>query len=57
MRITLDIPNTTICAFVNYVLVNKDTYGMTMEVEGLNSDDLVDGNEIKIEPYKGGDTE
>lgn len=57
MKITLDIPNTTICAFVNYVLVNKDTYGMTMEVEGLNSDDLVDGNEIKIEPYKGGEEE
>ena len=57
MKITLDIPNTTICAFVNYVLVNEDTYGMTMEVKGLNSDDLVDGNEIKVEPYKGGDAE
>lgn len=57
MKITLDFPNTTICAFVNYVLVNEDTYGMTMEVEGLNSDDLVDGNEIKIEPSKGGDDE
>ena len=57
MKITLDIPNTTICAFVNYVLVNEDTYGMTMEVKGLNSDDLVDGNEIKIGQYKGGDAE
>lgn len=57
MKITLDIPDTTICAFVNYVLVNEDTYGMTMEVEGLNSDDLVDGNEIKVEPNKGGDDE
>lgn len=57
MRITLDIPNTTLCAFVSYVLVNEDTYGMTMSVEALNSDDLVNGNEIKIEPHKGGDTE
>lgn len=57
MKITLDIPNTTICAFFSYVLVNEDTYGMTMEVEGLNSDDLVDGNEIKVVPQKGGDTE
>ena len=57
MKITLDIPDTTICAFVSYVLVNEDTYGMTMEVECLNSDDLVDGNEIKVEPYKGGDSE
>ncbi len=57
MKITLDIPNTTICAFVNYVRVNEDTYGMTMEAKGLNSDDLFNGNEIKIEPYKGGDDE
>lgn len=57
MKITLDIPKTTICAFVSYVLVNEDTYGMTMDVIGLNSDDLVDGNEIKIEPYKGGNDE
>ena len=57
MKITLDIPNTTLCAFVSYVLVNEDTYGMTMDVESLNSDDLFNGNEIKIEPYKGGDTE
>lgn len=57
MKITLGIPNTTICAFFSYVLVNEDTYGMTMEVEGLNSDDLVDGNEIKVVPQKGGDPE
>ena len=57
MKITLDIPDTTICAFVSYVLVNEDTYGMTMSVKGLNSDDLVDGNEIKIETHKGGETE
>ena len=52
MKITLDIPDTTLCAFVSYVLVNEDTYGMTMSVKGLNSDDLVNGNEIKVDPYK-----
>ena len=57
MKITLDIPNTTTCAFINYVFINKDTYGMSMGVRSLESDDLVDGNEIKVESYKGGDTE
>lgn len=57
MRITLDIPDTTTCAFINYVFWNKDTYGMGMSVKSLDSDDLVDGNEIKVDPDKGGDTE
>ena len=57
MKITLNIPNTTTCAFVNYVFVDEDTYGMCMGVRSLDSDDLVDGNEIKIEPRKGGDSE
>ena len=57
MKITLDIPDTTTCAFINYVYVNKDTYGMSMGVKSLESDDLVDGNEIKVEPYKGGGDE
>ena len=55
MKITLDIPNTTTCAFFNYVFVDEDTHGMGMSVKDLNSDDLFNGNEIKIEPYKGGD--
>lgn len=60
MKITLDIPNTTTCAFINYIFINEDIYspfGMSMGVKSLESDDLVDGNEIKVEPYKGGDTE
>lgn len=57
MKITLDIPDTTTCAFVNYVYMDNYTYGMSMGVKSLESDDLVDGNEIKVEPYKGGDTE
>ena len=57
MKITLDIPDTTACAFFNYVYVNKDTYGMSLGVKSLGSDDLVDGNEIKVDPSKGGDDE
>ena len=57
MKITLDIPNTTTCAFFNYVFVNEDTYGMGMGVRSLCTDDLVDGNEITADPYKGGDDE
>ena len=57
MKITLDIPNTTTCAFFNYVYVNEDTYGMSMGVRSLCTDDLFDGNEITADPYKGGDDE
>ena len=57
MKITLDIPITTTCAFFNYVFMNEDSYGMGMGVKSLESDDLVDGNEIKVDPYKGGDDE
>lgn len=57
MKITLDIPNTTTCAFFNYVFVDENTYGMCMGVRSLDSDNLVDGNEIKVEPRKGGDDE
>lgn len=56
MKITLDIPDTTACAFFSYVFVNEDTYEMELGVRSLDSDDLVDGNEIKAEPHKGGDT-
>ena len=57
MKIILDIPNKTTCVFFNYVYVDEDTCGMRMGVRSLDSDDLVDGNEIKVEPRKGGDDE
>ena len=57
MKITLDIPDTTTCAFFNYVFVNENVYEMEMGVRSLDSDDLVDGNEIKVEPHKGGEDE
>lgn len=55
MKITLDIPDTTACAFFSYVFANEDTYEMGLGVRSLDSDDLVDGNEIKAEPHKGGE--
>lgn len=57
MKITLDIPDMTTCAFFNYIFMNKDAYNMSMGVKSLDSDDLVDGNEIKVNQYKGGDDE
>lgn len=57
MKITLDIPNTTLCAFINYVFVEKNTHGMSLGVRSLGSKDLSDGNEIKVDPYKGGEDE
>lgn len=57
MKITLDIPNTTTCAFFSYVFVNEDTYGMGMGVRSLCTDDLFDGNEITADPYKEGEDE
>ena len=55
MKITLDIPDTTTCAFFNYVFMDCNTLVMNVGVRSLDSDDLVDGNKIKVEPYKGGD--
>lgn len=55
MKITLDIPDTTVCAFFSYVFADRKTSGMVMAVKNLDSTDLFDGNEIKIEPYKGGE--
>ena len=57
MKITLDIPDTTTCAFINYVFYNTQTVRMAMGIKSLDSDDLVDGNEIKVEPLKGGEEE
>lgn len=48
MKITLDLPDTTRCASINYVYQN----GVYMMVgcKLLDSSDLKDGAEIKIEP-------
>ena len=46
MKITLDIPDTTVCAYFCYV--NYDSQGASRGCTLLDTDDLVNGNEIKI---------
>lgn len=41
MKITIDIPDTTNCAFLNYVFY--DDHGYKMGVRQMDSDDLYDG--------------
>lgn len=53
MKITIDIPDETLCMFCNYVFYTAT--GLTMNVKSLETDDLYDGNEIKLNPHKGGE--
>ena len=53
MRIILDVPDTTLCAFVNYIF-STDT-GMSMGVRSIETEELSNGNVVKAEPYKGGE--
>ena len=46
MKITLELPNEMVCAFVSWVL--SDGYKYSIGVSPLDSDDLKDGNVIKI---------
>lgn len=48
MKITLDIPDTTRCAFFNYVY--QGSTAMLVGCKLLDSSDLKEGAEIKIEP-------
>lgn len=48
MKITLDIPNETICGFYNYVYWTET--GLAMGVKQMGSDELKDGNVLKVEP-------
>ena len=47
MKITLEIPDNIICAFVNGV-ESDYPYSMSLVSYQLSSDDLVDGNTIKL---------
>ncbi len=46
MKIILEIPNYTICAFFNYVEYKPS--GLTMGVKSIQSEDLADGAVIKV---------
>lgn len=47
MKITLEIPDSTICAFFDFI--RKTNIGLWMQSYGIKTDDLYDGAEIKIE--------
>ena len=47
MRITLDLPNEMVCAFVGYVFFDSNC-NYSMGVSSLDTDDLKDGNVIKV---------
>jgi hypothetical protein len=53
MKITLDIPDGIVCAFFNGV--KHEGYSMSLVSYQLGSDDLVDGNVVKL-PREDGDT-
>ena len=48
MKITLDIPDTTICAFFDFIRIT-DTGRLTMQGHSIETDSLKDGAVIKIE--------
>ena len=48
MKIILDIPNTTVCAFFFFFLYENPFDGMAMQGHSISSDELYDGSEIKI---------
>ena len=54
MKITLDIPDGVICAFLSGVQVGST--GLEMFSYQLGSDDLIDGKTIKL-PREGADNE
>lgn len=51
MKITLEIPDGTICAFFDFI---RTTYtdGLVMQGHSIKSDELYDGAEIKVEEIK-----
>ncbi len=51
MKITLDIPDTTVCAFFDFVHWTDN--GMAMQGHSIPSDELYDGAIIKIEQQDG----
>lgn len=51
MKITLDIPNYTNCAFFSYVYTDE-VFSMNMGCRSIGTDELKDGAEIKVKPSK-----
>lgn len=55
MRITLDIPDSTVCAFFDFVHYTDGYRGMAMQGHSIGSDELYDGAEIVIKQEDGAD--
>ena len=47
MKITLEIPDGTLCAFFDFIRTSNT--GLVMQGHSIPSDELYDGAEIKIE--------
>ena len=52
MKITLDIPDSTVCAFFDFVYYRSGESHMSMQGHSMDSDDLYDGAEIRITPVE-----
>lgn len=52
MKITLDIPDTTVCAFFDFVYGDNMFTGLKMQGHSIETDELYDGAEIKIKDVK-----
>ena len=48
MKLIINFPNDTRCAFINFI--RGDIYGMSMQSHAIAGDELVDGAEITILP-------
>lgn len=51
MKLTLDIPDTTLCAFFDFVYYT-DT-GVSMQSHSIGTDEMFDGSDITIAPIAG----
>ena len=49
MKVTIEMPDTTTCAFLNYIY-RTDT-GMSMGVKQIDTDDLKNGNLLVCNAY------
>ena len=49
MKITLDIPDSSICAFISLVY-RGDYGGLTMYAQSMETKELYDGSEINVYP-------
>lgn len=55
MKITLDIPDGTLCAVFSFVYTDTNDWSMNMCGKNISTNELTDGAEIKIDPQKEAD--